>query len=75
MENDPLLTPAPPKDMEFSICFVVIFLKASLTFMETFLTSNHNQSQSPVSKVSKTGCNISVGQKRARILQIQDKSK
>ena len=25
MENDPLLTPAPPKDMEFSICFVVIF--------------------------------------------------
>ena len=37
------------------------------------MTSNHNPSQSPVSKVSKMGCNISVGQNRAEILQIKDR--
>ena len=33
------------------------------------MTSNHNPSQSAVSKASKIGCNISVGQNRAEILQ------
>ena len=36
------------------------------------MTSNHIPSQSPVSKVSKIGCNISVGQYRAEILQFKD---
>ena len=35
MENDPLLT--PPQDMEFSICFVVFFLKASLNYLLDFM--------------------------------------
>ena len=36
------------------------------------MTSNHIPSQSPVSKVSKIRCNISVGQYRAEILQFKD---
>ena len=44
-----------------------------ITFLETFMTSNHNPSQSPVSKVFKIGCNTSVGQNRADILQIKDR--
>ena len=36
------------------------------------MASDHNLSQSPVSKVSKLGCNISVGQK-AEIFQIKDR--